>query len=90
MRFKHPSGIRLALTSGHVTVVGTQWQTLSPLFHAEALARGCQSERRPPAEPAEAITRNPPSVEPITGSALAKPAPTKKRQSVAKVAAVAA
>jgi len=45
MKFKHHSGIRLALTSGHITCVGTDWQTLLPLFHAEALARGCHCER---------------------------------------------
>jgi len=47
MKFRHHCGIRLALTSGHITYVGTHWQTLLPVFHAEALARGCQCEQHP-------------------------------------------
>jgi len=90
MRFKHHSGIRLALTSGHVTQIGTQWQALLPVFHAEALARGCQCERRPPPEVAEERASHGPVVEPITGGAHAKPAPAKKRPVVAKAAIAAA
>jgi len=90
MRFKHHSGLRLALTSGHVTQVGTQWQDLLPVFHAEALARGCLCERRPPAAPAEGVLDNRPVIEPVTGSAQAKPAPAKKRPVVAKAAVAVA
>ncbi len=42
MQYRHPQGVRLALTSGHVTHVGTEWQPLDERFHTEALLNGCQ------------------------------------------------
>lgn len=46
MQFRHPDGARLALTTGHVTHVGPDWAPLHPLFHAEALAKGCECDQR--------------------------------------------
>ncbi|MGO1000756.1 hypothetical protein [Lysobacter sp. CA196] len=46
MQFRHPDGARLALTTGHVTFVGPEWTPLPPLFHAEALAAGCECDQR--------------------------------------------
>ncbi|MEI2453854.1 hypothetical protein [Lysobacter firmicutimachus] len=46
MQFRHPDGARLALTTGHVTHVGPDWAPLHPLFHAEALAQGCECDQR--------------------------------------------
>lgn len=45
MRFRHPHGVRLALTSGHVTIVGPEWRPLRPEFHREAMAKGCECDQ---------------------------------------------
>lgn len=45
MRFRHPEGVRLALTSGHVAHVGTDWTEIAPIFHHEALANRCQCDQ---------------------------------------------
>ena len=42
MQYRHPSGARLALTSGHVTRVGPEWKELDPMFHAAALIARCE------------------------------------------------
>lgn len=36
--------IRIALTSGHVTVIDKDWIDLHEMFWSEAYARGCMSE----------------------------------------------
>lgn len=46
MQFRHPDGARLALTTGHVTYVGPEWTPLLSLFHAEALAQGCECDQQ--------------------------------------------
>lgn len=46
MQFRHPDGVRLALTTGHVTHVGPEWTPLHEMFHAEALAKGCECDQR--------------------------------------------
>ena len=56
MLYRHPNGARLALTSGHVTFVGSDWQELAPRFHDEAVRAGCQFDQQivappPPAPP---------------------------------------
>lgn len=45
MLFRHPAGVRLALTSGHVEIVGPEWQDLHEMFHREALAAGCECDQ---------------------------------------------
>lgn len=42
MQYRHPTGARLALTSGHVTRVGPEWKELDPMFHAAALIARCE------------------------------------------------
>lgn len=46
MKFRHPNTVRLALTTGHVTIVGPQWRDLHTMFHREALAKGCECDQR--------------------------------------------
>lgn len=46
MKFRHPNGVRLALTTGHVTIVGPEWRLLLEMFHREALANGCECDQR--------------------------------------------
>lgn len=43
MKFRCPNNtpIRVASTSGHVAIVGTEFRELPPSLHAEALAKGC-------------------------------------------------
>lgn len=45
-KFRSLSGeaVQVALTNGHVTVVGSEWKPLPEHFHREAYARGCISE----------------------------------------------
>ena len=45
-RFKSTTGkdVRVALTSGHVAIIGTQWVELHPRFFSLAYANGCISE----------------------------------------------
>lgn len=45
-RFRSASGspVRLALLSGHVTIVGTEWVSLGEVFWREAYANGCVSD----------------------------------------------
>lgn len=45
MQYRHPSGARLALTSGHVAKVGPEWKTLDPMFHAAALNARCEVDQ---------------------------------------------
>lgn len=45
MRYRHPSGARLALTSGHVTCVGPEWKELDSMFHAAALNARCEVDQ---------------------------------------------
>lgn len=47
MRFRSPTDahIRVALTSGHVAIIGEEWQELDPMFHREALAQGAQVDK---------------------------------------------
>ena len=44
MKFRHSEGVRLALTSGHVTHVGPEWVELPDFFHQAAILAGCQSD----------------------------------------------
>lgn len=45
MQYRHNQGVRLALTSGHVTHVGTEWQPLDERFHSAALEAGCEVDK---------------------------------------------
>ncbi len=58
MKFRHPTGVRLASTAGHVTTIGPEWRELRADMHREALAHGCECDqntiRTRPAEPAKA------------------------------------
>jgi hypothetical protein len=53
MKFRHHKGVRLALTSGHVTFVGPEWRELAPMFYMDALAKGCQCDQQVTPEPPE-------------------------------------
>jgi hypothetical protein len=47
IRFRTPAGhepIRVALLTGHTTIIGHDWQELDPRFHREALSLGAQPE----------------------------------------------
>lgn len=45
-KFCSPSGaqIRIALTSGHITIIGKEWTEVHKRFWPQALAKGCISE----------------------------------------------
>lgn len=46
MRYRHPQRrIRLALTSGHVAYVDTDWTPLDDRFQQEAVLKGCEVEQ---------------------------------------------
>lgn len=45
MKFRHATGVRLALTSGHITEVGPDWVELDQRFHQEALSLGCEVDK---------------------------------------------
>lgn len=45
MRFRHPEGVRVASTSGHVALIGPEWTELNPILHADALAAGCECDK---------------------------------------------
>lgn len=45
MKYRHHKGVRLALTSGHVTTVGSEWKELHERYHAAALEAGCQVDQ---------------------------------------------
>ena len=45
MKFRHNIGVRLSLTSGHVTFVGPDWRSLHERFHTEALSKGCECDQ---------------------------------------------
>lgn len=45
MKFRHSDGVRVALISGHVTSIGPDWRELDPIFHREALAKGCECDQ---------------------------------------------
>lgn len=56
MKFRSPTDqpIRVALTTGHVAVVGSEWRELPTHMHREALAAGCESSdavRQAPGKP---------------------------------------
>ena len=42
MRFRHETGVRLALLSGPIVWVGTDWTELPPNFQEAAMKAGCQ------------------------------------------------
>lgn len=46
MKFRHPEGVRLAMTSGQITIVGPKWRELREEFHREALAKGCECDQK--------------------------------------------
>ena len=50
MQFRSPHGddIRIALTSGHVAIVGGEWRELPELFHYDAVLNGCERSDQPP------------------------------------------
>lgn len=45
-RFKSTTGeeVRIAQTSGHITIIGTDWTDVHPRFHSDAYAAACISE----------------------------------------------
>lgn len=45
-RFRSASGkdVRIALTSGHIVIIGKKWITLAEHLHAEAYKHGCISD----------------------------------------------
>lgn len=45
MKFRHADGVRIALNSGHVTLVGPDWRELDPIFHRAAMAQGCECDQ---------------------------------------------
>ena len=45
MQFRHPTGVRVATTTGHVTLVGTEWRELPDFMHTQALALGCECDQ---------------------------------------------
>ena len=45
MQFRHPSGVRVASTTGHAAVIGPEWRELPPILHADALAAGCECDQ---------------------------------------------
>lgn len=42
MKFRNRDGVRLALTSGHVTFVGQDWTEVDPRFREAAMKEGCE------------------------------------------------
>jgi hypothetical protein len=51
IKFRAPSGeVRVALLTGHVTIIGSEWQDLEPRFHRQALALGAISQELPQEE----------------------------------------
>lgn len=57
MEFRSHLGepVRLALDSGHITIVGAEWRELPEIFHRAATLAGCQ--RRDQAPPPDEIKR---------------------------------
>jgi biotin carboxyl carrier protein len=63
MRYRHKKGARLALLSGHVAHVGTDWVELDDRFQQAAFAAGCEIEQnhipavseQPPQASADAV-----------------------------------
>ena len=45
MQFRHPTGVRVESTSGHVANVGPEWRELPPVLQADALAKGCECDQ---------------------------------------------
>lgn len=45
MRYRHPTGVRLALLSGHVAHVGPDWIELHARFHQSAVREQCEVEQ---------------------------------------------
>ena len=45
MQFRHPTGVRIATLSGHVTLVGAEWRELPDFMHAQALSLGCECDQ---------------------------------------------
>lgn len=45
MKFRHPTGVRIALTTGYVALVGPKWRELHVDAHREALAKGCECDQ---------------------------------------------
>ncbi len=45
MKFRHPTGARLALTNGQVALVGSEWRELPQDFYQEALVQGCEVDK---------------------------------------------
>ena len=71
MRYRHPTGVRLALTSGHVTRVGPEWKPLHERYHHEAVLRGCEVDQSiiPAAKPVVAAP-SPEAVAPADENAV--------------------
>lgn len=46
MKFRHPTGTRIASTNGQVVLVGPDWRPLHVDLHREALAKGCECDQR--------------------------------------------
>lgn len=55
MKFRSTTGeeVHISLTTGHTALVGTELTELSPIFHKEAIARGCLPEGVEPDEAAD-------------------------------------
>lgn len=45
MRYRHPTGVRLALTTGHATRVGPEWKLLHERYHHVAVLNGCEVDQ---------------------------------------------
>ena len=45
-KFRSRTGtpVRIALTSGHVCIIGSEWQDVREIFHSAAYAAGCVSD----------------------------------------------
>lgn len=48
MKFRAPTDVpvHLALLSGHAAIVTREWRELPPIFHAEALGKRCECDKR--------------------------------------------
>lgn len=45
MKYRHHTGVRLSLISGHATFVGPNWRALHERYHHEALSKGCECDQ---------------------------------------------
>lgn len=71
MKYRHHTGVRLSLVSGHATFVGPDWRALHERYHHEALAKGCECDQQTirTRELAQPIT-GPNAITPLNEAAL--------------------